>query len=348
MHLLVVDRDESTLDQISSLLSRSGHAISGATNGREALQLLENGSFSLVIAAREMPEVDGLELCRTIRSNRAGGYISVIILGEGSADEHLLAALSAGADGYMRKPLHSEELLLRVNSARRIASIGVRDTALFSLAQLAESRDPNTGQHLERMRNYCWVLARWLKRDYPEITEEYLDTLYQTSALHDIGKVAIPDSILLKPGGLTTEEFEVMKTHTTMGARTLRVASRQFPEVRYFTMAAEIALSHHESFDGSGYPEGLRGRDIPLCGRIVALADSYDALASRRPYKEALGHEESKDKILAAADRFDPLVLTGFLDLENEFIAIHDAFSDGGCPVGRNQADRETVELMPA
>jgi len=183
-----------------------------------------------------------------------------------------VAALSAGADDYIRKPFDPEELLLRVNVARRIASLGARDVAIFALAKLADSRDPDTGQHLERMRNYCWLLARWLRTQYTEITDEFIDILYQTSALHDIGKVGIPDSVLLKRGPLTEAEFEIMKTHTTIGAQTLTAAIQQFPEVSYFTMARDIALTHHENFDGSGYPQGLRGCEIPLCGRIVAMA----------------------------------------------------------------------------
>ncbi len=348
MRVLVVDKDESTLNRIGDLLAKCGHAVSRATNGREALQFMENSNFNLVITEWHIPEPDGLQLCRTIRSSRAEGYLYVIVLSERSEREDLLAALSAGADDYVIKPIHADELLLRVNAAKRIASVGVRDVALFALAQLAESRDPNTGQHLERMRNYCWVLARWLRREYPEITDEFLDTLYQTSALHDIGKVAIPDRILLKPGGLTDEEFEVMKRHTTIGAQTLMVASRQFPEVTYFTMAKDIALSHHEAFDGSGYPQGLRGNEIPLCGRIVALADAYDALTSRRPYKAALGHEASKRLILKSSERFDPRIMTGFLDLESEFLAIRDAFLDGDDPFAAKPVGRSAAEPAPA
>lgn len=348
MRVLIVDKDESTLDQIGNLLAKSGHAVSRATNGREALQFLENSNFTLVITERDLPETDGLQLCRSIRSSRAEGYLYVVVMGMGCDREDVIAALSAGADDYISKPCHPDELLLRVDAAKRIASVGVRDVALFALAQLTESRDPNTGQHLERMRNYCWVLARWLRREFPEITDDFLDTLYQTSALHDIGKVAIPDRILLKPGALTEEEFEVMKEHTTIGAQTLMVASRQFPEVTYFTMAKDIALSHHEAFNGSGYPQGLRGHEIPLCGRIVALADAYDALTNRRPYKAAFDHEASKHLILKSSERYDPRILTGFLDLENEFLAIRDAFSEGEDPFAVEPVRPREAEPTPA
>lgn len=332
MRVLVVDDDKSTLDLLSDLLTRSGHAVSRATNGREALQLLEGSIFRLVITDWHMPEMDGLELCRTMRSNRTAGYIYTMILSDRSGKEDIAAGLSAGADDYICKPFHPEELLLRVNVAKRITALGASEVAVFALAKLAESRDPETGQHLERIRNYCWVLARWLRAEFLEITDEFVDTFYQTSTLHDIGKVGIPDSVLLKPGRLTQREFEVMKTHSTIGAQTLTAAIRQFPEVSYFTMARDIAMTHHENFDGSGYPQGLRGNKIPLCGRILALADVYDALTNRRPYKAALDHEVARGIIVESFDRFDPRIVTAFLDLEGEFQAIRDAFSDNDTP----------------
>jgi len=196
------------------------------------------------------------------------------------------------------------------------------------------------------MRNYCWLLARWLRTQYTEITDEFIDILYQTSALHDIGKVGIPDSVLLKPGPLTEAEFEIMKTHTTIGAQTLTAAIHQFPEVSYFTMARDIALTHHENFDGSGYPQGLRGCEIPLCGRIVAMADTYDALANRRPYRAAFDHALSQDMIVRESDRFDPRILMAFLDLESEFDAIREAFSDGDPPAAEGLPVPDEVERL--
>jgi len=346
MRVLVVDDDECALELLSDLLTRSGYVVSQAANGRQALQLLESSSFRLVITEWNMPEMDGLELCRIIRANKATGYIYTIILSGRSDREDVAAGLSAGADDYICKPFHPGELLLRVNAAKRIAALGASEVAVFALAKLAESRDPETGQHLERIRNYCWLLARWLRREFLEITDEYVDTLYQTSTLHDIGKVGIPDSVLLKPGRLTKEEFEVMKTHTTIGAQTLLAAMRQFPEVSYLAMAKDIALTHHETFDGRGYPHGLRGTEIPLCGRIVAVADVYDALTSRRPYKPALHHEAARGIIIDTMERFDPRVLTAFLELEGEFIAIRDAFSDGEPPLDAEAFKRDDVKRI--
>ena len=328
MRVLLVDDDEFALENLGELLTRSGYGVSCATSGRRAIQLLESGTFRLVITESRVPEMDGLELCRIIRSSKASGYIYTIILSDRCAKEDVAAGLAAGADDYIAKPFYPAELLLRVNAAKRIAALGASEVAVFALAKLAESRDPETGQHLERIRNYCWVLARWLRRDLLEITDEFIDTLYQTSTLHDIGKVGIPDSVLLKPGRLTKQEFEVMKTHTTIGAETLMAAMRQFPEANYLAMASDIARTHHEHFDGSGYPEGLRGESIPLSGRIVALADVYDALTSRRPYKAAYEHDVARRLILETLNRFDPRILTAFLELESEFVAIRDAFTD--------------------
>jgi putative two-component system response regulator len=342
MRVLLVDDDDRSLEVLGDLLARSGYGVSHAASDRQALQLLENGSFRLVITEWRAPNLDALELCRNIRSNKTAGYVYTIILSDRSDRSDVAMGLSAGADDYVCKPYHAPELLLRVSASKRIAALGASEVAVFALAKLAESRDPETGQHLERMRNYCWILARWLRREFLEITDEFVDTLYQTSTLHDIGKVGIPDSVLLKPGRLTASEFEVMKTHTNIGAQTLSAAMRQFPEVNYLAMARDIALTHHECFDGSGYPQGLRGTQIPLCGRIVALADVYDALTSQRPYKAAYEHEVARRLILETLDRFDPRVLTAFLELESEFVAIRDAFSDAGhptAPAGVNADD---------
>jgi putative two-component system response regulator len=179
---------------------------------------------------------------------------------------------------------------------------------------------------LERVRSYCRVLARRL-REKPkfrdELDAEYLQLIYDTSPLHDIGKVAIPDAILLKPGKLTYDEFEVMKTHTLRGAETLAAALAEFPNARFLRMARDIAISHHEKYDGTGYPYGLTGDQIPLCGRIVALADVYDAMTSKRVYKDAFSHEHAKSIIVDDAGKhFDPDIVEAFLTEERQFVEI--------------------------
>jgi putative two-component system response regulator len=180
--------------------------------------------------------------------------------------------------------------------------------------------------HLERVREYCRILATELARrvEFAEaITPEFVELVYRASPLHDIGKVAIPDSVLLKPGRLTPEEFSVMKTHAELGARTLRQVSEQYPGNRLVSIGIEIAEGHHEKWDGSGYPDGLSGVGIPLPARIVALADVYDALTSRRPYKEPFSVEEARRLIVAGrGTHFDPAMVDAFLSVEAEFLQI--------------------------
>ena len=204
---------------------------------------------------------------------------------------------------------------------------------LFTLAKLTESRDNDTGLHLERMREYCRILAQELSTwdKYKDLIDgEYVQLLYLTSPLHDIGKIGIPDRVLLKPGRLTPDEFDIMKTHTTIGGQTLAAVTQSHPEVQYLTMARDIAFTHHERFDGTGYPFGLRGTEIPLCGRITALADVYDALTSRRVYKDKMSHAEARKIILAGAGKhFDEDIVEAFLRRESDIIRIALALDQG-------------------
>jgi putative two-component system response regulator len=202
---------------------------------------------------------------------------------------------------------------------------------IFSLAKLAESRDTETGAHLERMRAYCQVLADQLSLEEKyrdQVDGDYVQLIYMTSPLHDIGKVGIPDKILLKAGPLTPDEFEIMKQHTVIGSKTLDAAARAHPEAKFLCMARDIARSHHERFDGTGYPDGLAGEDIPLCGRIVALADVYDALTTKRVYKPAFTHEKSRTIILdEMGGHFDPDIVRAFLQNEDHFVEILQHFA---------------------
>ena len=214
----------------------------------------------------------------------------------------------------------------------RLLGLETRDLLIFALAKLAESRDTDTGAHLERVRTYSRVIAEHLAKQpkyRTQVNSDFVRLIYLTSPLHDIGKVAIPDSVLLKPGSLTHEEFEVMKTHATRGAETLDAALREYPAAHFLRMARDIAASHHEWYDGAGYPQGLAGEQIPLCGRIVALADVYDALTSKRVYKDAFSHEKARTIVIQArGTHFDPDVVEAFLANEQKFMAIQQALSD--------------------
>lgn len=202
----------------------------------------------------------------------------------------------------------------------------------FAICKMAESRDPETGEHLERMREYCRVIAMHLqqKKKYRSvITDEYIEHIFVASALHDIGKIGVPDSILQKPDKLTSAEFEIMKTHTTIGQKSLMEVDRLYPGNDFISMGVEIAATHHEKWDGSGYPMGLKGTEIPLAGRILALGDVYDALTSRRVYKEALSHEKSCSIIQRGrGSHFDPEIVDAFNATQSEFIKIKETFRD--------------------
>jgi len=328
MRVLVADPDAGLREAIRRALAEHGHEVVPAATGADAVQEFHRRSFDMVILDRELAEPGTLELCATIREQAHAHYAFTMIASARSDADDDLACLAAGADEYVRKPLRVAEVVLRVETAGRRLSLGSRHIAVFALARLAESRDPDTGQHLERIRSYSWLLARRLAVAMPELGGAFLDDIYHTSPLHDIGKVGIPDFILLKPDRLTDGEFEVMRSHTVIGAQTLDAALREYPQASYLTMARDIALSHHENFDGSGYPHGIAGTDIPVSGRIVSLADTYDALTSQRPYKRAFEHPMAKGIILQQHKRFDPAVLAAFLDLEDEFVAIGEAMRD--------------------
>jgi response regulator RpfG family c-di-GMP phosphodiesterase len=201
--------------------------------------------------------------------------------------------------------------------------VRTRNAVTFGLAKLAESRDKDTGKHLERIRTYVSILATEIARIYPEIDRNFVADLAVASSLHDIGKVGIPDTILLKPARLNPQERKAMEMHTTLGSECLGAIRKQLEEDDFLEVAEQIAASHHEHWDGSGYPKGLQGKDIPLAGRIVALADVYDALTSHRPYKAAVPHAEARDWIVSRyAQQFDPMIVEAFVAREKDFFRI--------------------------
>lgn len=333
MRILIVDDDEIALDLLENTLSRAGHTVFTARDGLEALELVRTGEFPLVISDWEMPGLDGLELCRRIRTRHYGGYTYVILLTSHRSKKYVVQGLEAGADDFVTKPFHPDELLNRIRVGERLLSLESRNLLIFSLAKLAESRDPETGEHLERIREYCKVIAAHLagREEFQSVVDgDYVQSIYLTSPLHDIGKVGVPDAVLLKPGRLTPDEFEVMKTHTNIGAATLSAAIEHNPDAEFLIMARDIALTHHERYDGTGYPNGLRGDDIPLCGRIVALADVYDALRTRRVYKKAYPHDVARSIIVGGSGmHFDPAIVEAFIENEQRFLDIHEWYGDG-------------------
>jgi putative two-component system response regulator len=333
MRILIVDDDPIALELLRDTLVDAGHDVASACNGLEAVDILGNeGGRDLVISDWEMPGLDGLGLCKAVRSGAYHSYVYFILLTAHNTSAERVRGLSAGADDFIAKPFDPQELLARCNAAERILSLETRDVAIFAMAKLAESRDPETGAHLERVMSYARVLAQQLPamgHFVDEIDAQYIRLLYSTTPLHDIGKVGIPDVVLLQPGRLSDREFAIMKTHTTIGAQTLEAALARFPKTQFLHMARDIALTHHERWDGSGYPLALSGENIPLCGRIVALADVYDALTSRRVYKDAFGHDIARGIIIAGSgSHFDSRMVDAFLAIEQTFNSIREAFKE--------------------
>jgi len=326
MRVLVVEDDPISAELLVHFLEELGYEVATASNGREAFELIRIGDYRIVVSDWHMPEMSGLELCYQIRRRQMSAYVYFILITSDGDLDHLVEGLRAGADDYITKPFHPDELTVRLRTAERIVSLESRDLIIFSLAKLAESRDTETGAHLERMREYCRLIADELSRSArycDQIDADYVRTLYLTSPLHDIGKVGIPDNVLLKPGRLNPAEFEIMKQHALIGSQTLEAALDAYPSAQFLRFARDIALTHHERFDGTGYPNHIQGEAIPLCGRIVALADVYDALTTKRVYKPAYSHEKARSIIMESSGlSFDPNIVEAFLNRENDFISI--------------------------
>ena len=330
MKILTVDDDEIALELLNMTLEQSGHQPCGVTSAVEATELLQDGEFRIVITDWEMPEISGLDLCKRIRELDLPHYVYAIVLTSHDEPEEIVQGLAAGADDFVTKPFNPAEMEARIRIGARVLALETRDVAIFAMAKLAESRDAETGKHIERVQVYCRILAQGLlNKKLPgyEADASLVQLITKTSPLHDLGKVGIPDSILLKPGRLNDREFEVMKSHTTLGAETLEAALRQFPEASFLLMARDIALTHHERYDGTGYPNGLAGDNIPLSGRIVAVADVYDALTTKRVYKNGFSHEIARAIIEEeAGSQFDPVLVDIFLESEEQFLEVHERF----------------------
>ena len=332
MKILIVDDELVSRMKMEKLLQSLGYETLVACDGEEGLDLWLHEGPKIVITDWVMPKLNGLDLCRTIRSSKNADYTYIIIVTSKSETSDLVAGMEAGADDFITKPFNKDELSVRIRAGERVISSQTKEVVIFALAKLAESRDEDTGFHLERIRYYSKALAESIAGfdEAPTVIDRnFIDNIYHTSPLHDIGKIGIPDYILLKPGRLDDKEFETMKTHSLIGHETLSEALERYPHAEYLRMSAQIALSHHEKYNGTGYPQGLTEEQIPLSARIVSLADVYDALICRRVYKQAFPHEIAKSIILEEKGRhFDPLIVRAFLDCEERFIEISRRFKE--------------------
>lgn len=359
---LVVDDTDHVRKVLRKYLTGMDIEVSEADSSVSMEREISKQKPDLILLDLMMPGEDGLTILKRLRKNPETKSIPVIIISGIGEVEVVAEALENGAVDYLTKPICFRRLKARVKNCldvlrlrflekerhkelRQINSLlqrrvetymtGLQKSqhgTIFALSKLAESRDPETGEHLERLREYCKALCRALleQGDYVEVlTEDFIENLAAASPLHDIGKVGIPDSVLLKPGRLTSEEFDIMKTHAQIGADTLMAATQECGNNPLLEMGIEIAQFHHEKWDGNGYPVGLRGEAIPLSARILALGDVYDALTSKRVYKEAFSHEKSRAIILeGSGSHFDPKVVDAFLAAEEQFRMIRQNFSD--------------------
>lgn len=326
MKVLVADDEMVSRRKMDRLLQGLGYDTRVAEGGNEAYDLWKTEQPRIVITDWNMPDMSGLDLCRRIRSEATEDYTYVIFVTGNNDIEDVIVGMEAGADDYIRKPFNQGEVKVRVKAGERVINLQSKETVIFALAKLAESRDEDTGNHLQRVRYYSKYLAETLMQMpgvSPELDARLIENIFLTSSLHDIGKVGIPDYILLKPGRLDDKEFNIMKSHTVIGFETLTEALYKTPEASYLHVAAEIARHHHEKFDGSGYPDGLSGEQIPVASRIFALSDVYDALVSKRPYKEPFTHDRARSIIVEGrGSHFDPQVVDAFLACEERFIEV--------------------------
>jgi putative two-component system response regulator len=346
--ILVVDDEEPIRGLIEQIVSREGYECVTASGVDQALAILAKDKFVVLISDINMPDKSGLELLR------AAALIDeemAIIMATAVDDRNVaVRTLEMGAYGYIIKPFCRNELLISIANAIRRRELEInnrkysqgleimvqertrkvveaeqesraaREETIYRLAKAAEFRDNETAQHTMRLGTYCGILARQTGKD-----EEFCEQMRVASLLHDVGKIGIPDAILLKPGALTKEEFEVIKTHAEIGFRILEDSHSEL-----LRLGAVIAYSHHEKFDGSGYPRGLAGTDIPLAGRITAVCDVFDALTSHRVYKAAMSTEEAIEILKAGRGKhFDPEMLDYFFACLSEILVMKTKFADG-------------------
>jgi len=353
--LLVVDDVPENLLLMSELL-RPHYHLRVASGGEKALQIARRSPPDLILLDVMMPDMDGYEVCRHLKDDPRTADTPVLFLTAKDQAEDERRGLELGAADYLGKPFEPTVLLARVRSQLRLKAAAdqlrarnaeldleveqrthelqaVHDVTILALASLAETRDNETGNHLRRTQNYVRALALRLReqpRFAAELDEQTIDLLYKSAPLHDIGKVGIPDQILLKPGRFEPHEFEVMKQHPRLGYRALIHAEEMLgAPLPFLRIAKEIALCHHEKWDGSGYPQGLRGEAIPLSARLMAIADVYDAVISRRVYKPEMPHDKAVAIIReGCGTHFDPAVVEAFLDLQEEFQDIARRYAD--------------------
>ncbi|OGQ83290.1 MAG: two-component system response regulator [Deltaproteobacteria bacterium RIFOXYA12_FULL_58_15] len=353
--VLIVDDDPQNLRLLAAVLERDGLEPRPVTSGRLAIEAAVADPPDLVLLDVHMPQMSGVEVCRWFKEDERLQSIPIIFISGLAGTDDKVEAFRVGAVDYVSKPFQDQEVLARVKThlrlrglqtelvsynrhlawqiAEQVKAVTASQLAtIFALAKLAEARDDDTGQHIERVQTFSKVLAeqmREMRLYVTTLTTSFIENLYQTASLHDIGKVGTPDAILLKPGKLTPQEFTEMKKHSVLGANTLGAVLKRHPDTPFLRMGVDVARAHHEKWDGSGYPDGLQGTVIPLAGRIVALADFYDALTSKRCYRPAFSHEDTC-RMIEQGDgtQFDPDIVKSFSSIEDRFRRIREEMRD--------------------
>lgn len=343
--ILVVDDSITNLKLLEHMLAGAGYAsVSTTTDSRQVYALYEKNRYDAILLDLNMPYMDGFQVMEALKPIETEGYLPILVIT--AQPDHKLRALQAGAKDFVSKPLDQVEVLTRLRNMLEIRllhknlrdynerleqrvlerTMELRDSyreTILTMTRAAEHKDEDTGQHIQRISYYCQETAEQLGTP-----RNFCDEMFYGSPMHDIGKIGIPDHILLKPGPLAPDEWAIMKTHTLLGARILSQAKSP-----YMRIGAEIALSHHERWDGSGYPNAIKGEAIPLSARIMNICDVYDALRSRRPYKPAFDHTRAVEIITRGDGRtlpehFDPQILDVFRQHHEKFRDIFEAATE--------------------
>ena len=360
--IMIVEDNDYNRDILRRRLDREGYSVLECINGKEAIEALKTEKVDMILLDIMMPEMNGYEVLEVLKNDNELKNIPVVVISALSEIDNAVKCIELGAEDHLPKPFSPTLLKARINSGlqkkhffdreaqykalieeqNKNLEARVKDqvkqisetqmAAIFAMSKLAESRDPETGEHLERMREYCRLIAEKLalKVKYENIIDqEFIDNIYAASPLHDIGKVGIPDSVLIKPGRLTDQEWEIMRTHPIIGANTLRAVDEQHPGNQFIKVGIAIAEYHHERWDGTGYPHGLAGEAIPLEARILALGDVYDALTSQRCYKKAFSQLKANEIIRSSSGtHFDPDIVNIYVEYEDEFTKIKAFYKD--------------------